>query len=223
MRILTALAFAIVMTGCVRKEAAPAHSAERDSYINAFLESTFAANPDLAVYEGRRQFDGKLPDWSPHGIQREIDRLEVERAKAAAFDPNTLDDRQRFERAYATNVIDGRLFWLASAEWPFKNPSYYAGSLNPNVYVSREYAPLDQRLKSYTAYARNVPAAMKQVQANLRTPMPRPFVEIGRITLGGLASYYEKDVPGVFASVKDPHLLAISSKPTPEQSKRPRN
>lgn len=208
MRVLTALAFAILMTGCGGKQTAPAHSAEWDSYINAFLESTFAANPDLAVYQGRHEFDGKLPDWSPQGIQREIDRLKAERAKAVAFDPKTLDDRQRFERDYATNVIDGRLFWLASAEWPFKNPSYYGNALDPNVYVSREYASLDQRLKSYTTYARNVPAAMKQVQANLRTPMPRPFVEIGRITFGGLASYYEKDVPGVFASVKDPQLQA---------------
>lgn len=133
MRVLTALAFAILMTGCGRKTA-PAHSAEWGSYINAFLESTFAANPDLAVYEGRHEFDGKLPDWSPQGIQREIDRLKAERAKAVAFDPKTLDDRQRFERDYATNVIDGRLFWLASAEWPFKNPSYYGGSLDPNVY-----------------------------------------------------------------------------------------
>lgn len=208
MKALTVLAFAILMTGCGGKDTEPAHSVEWDSYINAFLESTFAANPDLAVYEGRHEFDGKLPDWSLQGLQREIERLKAERAKAIAFDPKRLDNRQRFERDYATNVIDGRLFRLASAEWPFKNPSFYADSLDPNVYVSREYASLDQRVKAYTAYARNVPVAMRQMQANLRTPMPRPFVAMGRITTGGLASYYEKDVPVVFASVKDPQLQA---------------
>jgi len=199
---LTAL---ILLSGCSRKPAEQT-SAAWNSYVSAFLESTFAANPDLAVYQGRHEFDGKLPDWSPAAIKQEINRLRAERAKAVAFDAATLDSRQRFERDYAVAVIDGRLFWLASVEWPFRNPFYYAGALDPNVYVSREYAPLDRRLKAYTAYARAVPAAMKQIRENLRTPLPKPYVEIGRTSFGGLASYYEKDVPTVFSKVQDAAL-----------------
>ena len=203
----------VYLSGCGRKQAEQKvenipGSALWDSFVGAFLESTFAANPDLAVYQGRHEFDGKLPDWSPSGIQKEIERLRAERAKAVAFDSATLDERQRFERNYAVAVIDGRLFWLASAEWPFRNPYYYSGSLDPNVYVSREYAPLEQRLKAYTVYARAVPAAMAQIRANLRTPLPKPYVEIGRTSFGGLASYYEKDVPTVFAKVQDAQLQA---------------
>jgi hypothetical protein len=85
------------------------------------------------VYQGRHEFDGKLPDWSPAGMQREIDRLRAERAKSLAFDVATLDQRQRFERDYAVAVIDGRLFWLTPAEWPFRNPFYYTNSLDPKV------------------------------------------------------------------------------------------
>jgi len=200
------LAGLVLLSGCSRKPAEQTSSAAWNSYVSAFLESTFAANPDLAVYQGRHEFDGKLPDWSPAAIKQEIDRLRAERAKAVAFDAATLDTHQRFERDYAVAVIDGRLFWLASAEWPFRNPFYYAGALDPNVYVSREYAPLEQRLKAYTAYARAVPAAMKQIRENLRTPLPKPYVEIGRTSFGGLASYYEKDVPTVFSKVQDAAL-----------------
>jgi len=193
------------VSGCGRKQAAQSSPAW-DAFVGAFLESTFAANPDFAVYQGRHKLDGKLPDWSPAGIQAEIERLRAERAKALAFEVAALDERQRFERDYAVAVIDGRLFWLASAEWPFRNPFYCTDSLHPNVYVSREYAPLEQRLKAYTAYARAVPAAMKQIRENLRTPLPKPYVEMGRTTFGGLASYYEKDVPTVFAKVQDSQL-----------------
>ncbi|HVG34172.1 MAG TPA: DUF885 domain-containing protein, partial [Pyrinomonadaceae bacterium] len=75
-----------------------------------------------------------------------------------------------------------------------------------DVYVSREYAPLPDRLRAYTAYARNVPAAVEQLRRNLRTPLPRTYVQIGRTSLGGLANFYEKDVPAVFASVQDQQL-----------------
>jgi hypothetical protein len=33
--------------------------------------------------------------------------------------------------------------------------------------------------------------------------MAKPLVKIGRKTIGGLADFYAKDVPGIFAAVKD--------------------
>jgi len=61
-------------------------------------------------------------------------------------------------------------------------------------------------MRAYVRYARDVPRATRQVGANLRTPMPRTWVAVGRIAFGGLARYYADDVPGVFAEVKDPAL-----------------
>jgi len=44
-------------------------------------------------------------------------------------------------------------------------------AIDPDVYVSREYAPLEQRLKAYTVYAKAVPTAVEQIRKNLRTPL----------------------------------------------------
>jgi hypothetical protein len=177
-----------------------------DSYVSEFLEAYFVAHPDFAVRAGRHEFDGKLPDWSAEGIAREIKRLHAEKDRVAGFSDSALDERQRFERGYLASVIDGELFWLESAEWPMRCPQYYADGIDPDVYVSREYAPLDQRLKAYIAYAKAVPAAVDQIRKNLRTPLPKTFVNIGHTTYGGLISFYEKDVPAIFASVKDEQL-----------------
>jgi hypothetical protein len=114
-----------------------------------------------------------------------------------------LNERERFERDYLDGVIDADLFWLESVEWPFRCPQYYGDAIDPDVYVSRQYAPLEQRLTAYTNYAKSVPAAVAQIRKNLRTPLPRTYVNIGHTTFGGLASFYEKDVPAIFASVKD--------------------
>ncbi len=173
-----------------------------DAYVEQFLTDYFAANPHFAVYQGRHEFDGKLPDWSPDGISREITRLKSERGNAAAFSDSDLDERQRFERDYLIAQIDKDLFWREIAEQPFTNPYFYSDALDPDVYVSREYAPLETRIKAYTAYARAVPTALEQIKGNLRLPMAMNHIKIGRQTIGGLADFFEKDVIKVFEPVR---------------------
>jgi hypothetical protein len=184
----------------------PDKSKSWDSNVNEFLEAYFVAHPDFAVRAGRHEFDGKLPDWSAEGMVKEAKRLHAEKDRLAGFQDAALDERQHFERDYIASIIDSDLFWLESAEWPFRCPQFYADAIDPDVYVSREYAPLDQRLRAYTAYARAIPIAIDQIRKNLRTPLPKTFVNIGHTTYGGLISFYEKDVPAIFAPFKDEQL-----------------
>lgn len=209
---LLAAGLLLLASGCQqttpRAPADSAGAAAWDDYVAALLESEFEADPPNAVRAGRHEFDGRLPDWSRAGIDKEILRLRVQRERALRFTDEGLDEARRFERDYVAAQLDGNLFWLESAELPFRDPTYYSGELDPNVYVSREYAPLVDRLRAYIKYARAVPAAAEHIRANLRTPMPRTFVKVGRIAFGGLATFYEQDVPGIFSAVADPTLQA---------------
>jgi hypothetical protein len=174
-----------------------------DAHVEQYLNGYFAANPTFAVYQGRHEFDGKLPDWSEEGLKKQIDFLKDQRTKASAFKDDQLDERQRFERDYMIAQIDGDLFWRETADLPHTNPYFYSGALDPDVYVSRPYAPLETRIKAYIAYAKNVPPALEQVKKNLKLPMARSLVKIARTTIGGLAGSYESDIAKVFSEVKD--------------------
>lgn len=177
-----------------------------DHFVRSFLDGYFERHPTFAAGAGRHEFDGRLPDWSPEGLAREADWLKAERARAAEFDPATLDERRAFEREMLNVVIDSDLFWLEAAEWPRRNPMFYAGPIDPSLYLTRDYAPLPQRMRAFVEYARALPAAAAQVRANLLTPMPRSHAELGEMTFGGLAGYLETDVPPLFAAVDDPAL-----------------
>lgn len=179
-----------------------------DRFVQSFIAGYFESHPTFAAGAGRHEYDGRLPDWSREGIEGEIARLREERVRAEAFDAGMLDESRAFEREALLSVIDFELFWLAGAETPWRNPLYYAGPLDPNLYLSREYAPLEERLRAYIDYARAVPRAADQIRANLVTPMPRTFAELGKLSFGGLPGYYERDVPAVFAAVDDPALQA---------------
>ena len=200
------LAALVLGAGCQQQRAD--RGTEWDAFVNEYIEGYFRANPTSAVNAGRHEFDGKLPDWSPMGLGKEIERLRSAGERAAAFDPASLDERRRFEREYLLAAAGSRLFRQETLEEPYKDPGFYFGALDPDVYVSREYAPLEQRMRAYIAYAKGVPGARLQMIANLRTPLPRTYIELGRNTFRGLASFYADDVPTVFAAVSDSELQA---------------
>jgi uncharacterized protein (DUF885 family) len=171
-----------------------------------FIEDYFNARPFFAAQSGRHEFDGQLPDVSNHGIKREIARLHDQRAQIAAVDPKTLEPRERFDREYLLAVVDRDLFWIEKTKFPFTNPAFYIDKLDPDMYLNRNYAPLDVRMKAYIKYARGVPRMVNDIKANLQSPLPRSYVELGISLFGGLAEFYSKQVTASFASVSDPEL-----------------
>jgi hypothetical protein len=180
---------------------------EWDAFVERYLTGYFELHPDQAVRAGRHELDGRLPDWSPGGLRKTAEFLHRSREEAARF--AYLNDRQRFERDYFTAEIDRELFWREKAQWPMKNPIFYTdlgAGLDPSVYVTRNYAPLEVRLRGYIGYAKSIPKAVEEIKRNLRPPLPRTYVDLGRTVFGGMVGYLEKDVPGVFAPVKDAGL-----------------
>jgi uncharacterized protein (DUF885 family) len=204
---------AVIVTGALAVATARAADtsgadAAWDAGVASFIEGHFAANPVTAVYAGRHEFDGKLPDLSDAALRRDVARLELERTKLLAVDPATLSASRQRERQYLLAALAVELFWKSEADWPRRNPSFYLGLLDPEIYLSKPYAPLESRMRAYIAYAREIPRAAAQIRANLRTPMPAPWIEYGVNAFGGFAEFYAKDVTAVFAGVQDPVLQA---------------
>jgi hypothetical protein len=184
----------------------PAKSAAWSRFANDYVEATFKAQPFFAVYAGRHEFDGQMPDLSKAGIGAEVTRLRAARSAALAVAATTMSDAQKFEREYLVSVIDDSLFWYSKVGFPFRNPAWYVNQLDPDIYLSRSYAPLGQRMRGYIGYAKAIPAIAADVRKNLRTPMPKSFVEYAIKAFGGFGDFYKKDVPKVFASVADSAL-----------------
>jgi Bacterial protein of unknown function (DUF885) len=171
-----------------------------------FVQSYFAAQPFFAAQSGKHEYDGQLPDVSAHGLKREIARLHDQREQLTAVDPIPLEPLERFDRAYLLSVVDHDLFWLEKAHYPSTNPYWYLASIDPDVFVSRNYAPLNVRMKAFIKFARGIPKMMTDIQANLLGPLPKSFIELGIAEFGGFVEFYKKDAPQVFASVSDPAL-----------------
>ena len=206
-------ALALLAGGCTSTggpeapEATQSQGAWAD-FLERSIEGYFRLNPEFAVNQGRHEYDGQLPDWSGTGLANSVSFLRSTIATAEGFDDDALSAEQRFERDYLLAVMRGNLFWLTVADSPRSNPAFYVGSLDPSVYVTRPYAPPEQRLRAYIAYLRAVPRAAEQIRANLRTPLPLSFIDYGKAGFGGYAQYYRGDGKAAFASVREPALQA---------------
>ena len=192
------------------KEAAPAQAEKAtdwNAFVDNFIEGFFAAHPTFAVTNGRHEYDGQLPDWSRDGIAAEIARLHQQRDAAQAFDAANMEAQQRFQRDYLIALIDRNLFWLETANSPFRNPAFYfdwlLDSLDPSAYISLTYAPAATRLQSLTRLLNNIPTATKQIQANLQHPLPSTYINYGVDSFGGMADYFRNDLPAAFKGVGD--------------------
>jgi hypothetical protein len=172
-------------------------------YAARFIEDYFKAQPFFAVQAGRHEFDGQMADLSAAGIAREVERLKKMRTEADAFDEAALTPDQRFERAYLLSVIDNNVFWMDRARFPFTNPAWYIDRLDPEVYLSRDYAPLEKRLKGYIGYARAIPQIAADIRANLHMPLAKSVIDRGVAGFGGFAEFFRNDVSKVFAPIRD--------------------
>ncbi|HUS23361.1 MAG TPA: DUF885 family protein, partial [Candidatus Binatia bacterium] len=205
MRTLVPVLLASLLLACNTQPPKPAQPWPQ--FLDAFMEDYFRADPPFAVRQGRHEFDGQLPDWSRGAIEQRIAALKTSRLAAAGYDDAALTAQQRYEKQYLLSRIDSDLFWMDEVEQPFTNPAFYVNDeMDPSVYVARPYAPAGVRLKAFIAYARALPAAAAQIRANLRTPMPKTWVDLAQKSFDGYAAFFRKDVPKAFAGVKDRRL-----------------
>jgi len=172
-----------------------------DAFAKEFVESYLKLHPDFAVYLGRHEFDGLLPDWSQDGLNKQSAWLHQQRDSMSVFDGKSLDTLRNLEYELILSQINSDLFWLEEVKQPYRDPTFY--SLNPSVYITRAYAPLETRLLAYVRFAGAVPRAVEQIKQNLHPPLARPFIDIGETISGGFTSYFQNDVPAVFGEVRD--------------------
>ena len=206
-----------MLAGCSRestKESAPAAAPapaapatlDWPSFVDSFIEARFKTDPYFAVQSGRHEYDGKMPDWSRAALDANVSELRTYAGKLAKWDPVSLSNEQRFEHEHLQWVVDSELFWLAEAESPFRNPAWYIERLDPSMYLTREYAPLPKRLEGFLGYARAVPTLAANIRVNLRTPMPKAFIERGAAGFAGYATFFRGEMPAIFAQLTDEKL-----------------
>lgn len=181
---------------------------EWNRYVDQFVARYFEDNPHQAVSAGLHQYDGRLPDLSAPAVARTIGWLHEQRERLVAWDLTAAGEGAQFERDYLLASADRMRFGLEVSEFLYTNPSLYGSIIGPDVYLTREYAPLPTRMRAFIEYEKALPAFLDTMRANLRTPLARPRLEVAKSVFDGYVTFFGDTVPGLFTSVQDAALQA---------------
>jgi hypothetical protein len=204
--ILLVAVLALCACGGAEQQATPTGVDKQpwEAFAANTITEYYGRNPELAVSVGLHEYDGQMSDFSLAAAEEYASWIDGVIATAASYDD--LEGIEAFERDYMVNALRGELFWIRDSGFAINNPVAYAFALDFDVYIDREYAPLEERIVAYTKYASQIPTALHTMQENLELPLPAPYAQTAHAIFTGMASYMENTVPGLFSAVEDEQL-----------------
>jgi len=177
--------------------------------VDAYFDDYFKANPSQATTVGFHQFDNQLEDFSLAAHAQNRRRLQEYLAAFQAIKPRTLAPNDRDDREIMIATINSQLLEEDRVQMWRKNPDIYSGAVTSSIYalVKRDFAPLEQRLRSVIAREKQIAQALAQAREVLSNP-PKIYTEIAIEQLPGNAIFFQTTVPETFKDVKDAGLRA---------------
>jgi uncharacterized protein (DUF885 family) len=176
-----------------------------DDYIAGFL----AWRPQTGTSLGFHQYDGKVTDFSRPSLNAELARMRKFDDQLAAFNTNGLSAKAFYDYRILRSAIKRELFAFEEMAIYDRNPMTYAGVLDVNIYIKRDFAPLAERVKSLTSVLEQAPKIVAAARANLAQSLPRPEIETAIEEANGAVDFLGKDL---VEALKDVHNDTLMSK-----------
>src|SRR6187401_11221 len=139
------------------------YEAVAEEYIRGFL----AARPMLGTSLGLHEYDGKIADYSRLALDAELSRLHRFDDRLRKFDLEKLGQRQSIDLRILQASIRGELFERQELGAYERNPMVYARAADLNVYIKRNFAPLEDRVRSIIAIESQIPNILIAARTNL--------------------------------------------------------
>lgn len=164
-----------------------------ESLANEYITDLLKMYPERATSLGEHRYDHLLNDYSMAGIKRsrEFNQKYLDRLKQIPLDKlskvNNVDARiMRDNLEY--NVF--RIDVLREHEW---NPLYYNVGTAINNLISRNFAPLNERIKNAKSRLEQIPQVVAAAKANLKNP-PRVHTETAILQNKGVINLIKGDL-----------------------------
>jgi uncharacterized protein (DUF885 family) len=176
-----------------------------DRYFNDY----FHFRPDLATDAGLHGDDAELPAYTRGEIEAEITRNRRALKELDSITQPALSPDDRFDARLLESSIRGHLLSLADIrEWT-KDPNFYGDLASEALFVlvERDFAPVDERLKSLIARERRVPEVLASARANVQNP-PAVYTEVAAEQAKDEIGFLENNLPQAVSAARDQNLKA---------------
>lgn len=150
----------------------------------------FVLRPTMASYLGLHEYDGLLPDLTADSTRRWTATARSLLEELSAIPESDLTPARRLDRNILRLLLEGSLFELTDTRELDRNPMVYLFHPDLTNYISREYAPVAERVAGIVRILTSVPALFENAKERLERALPRPFVTLGIQIAAGLPAHF---------------------------------
>lgn len=171
-----------------------------DRLVEDVFAALWALDPAAAVYLGKHEYDGMVPDWSAGTVTAHLADLDRFSAELLALDD--LDEDQGLDRELLIAAIEKVRFEWMVLRSAARNPMDWVYLLDPDLYMKRDYAPEVDRAAVVTRLLRSADAVLDLARDRLDPVLARTIVEWGITTARGLGTMIAEEVPIAFVGLE---------------------
>lgn len=176
---------------------ASAADADFEALAARYLDELPALSPVSATSLGDHRYDHRLDDVGPQGRREALAFWRRYEAELQGIDRGSLSKANQIDAALLANQIGSSLWSLRELqEWAW-NPVQYTQLAGTAIYglMSREFAPLEERLASVAARLEAMPGFLQQVRDSLEPArVPKIHAETALSQTPGLISILDNMV-----------------------------
>ena len=175
-----------------------------DEYLAGFL----AWRPQTGTTLGLHQYDGRITDFSQASLNAELARLKTFERRLGALATTDLSPEASYDYRILRGAIKREIFGFEQMQIYSRNPMTYAGVLDVSIYIKRNFAPLEERVRWISAILNQAPKIFAAARANLADSLPQPQIETAIDQANGAADFLSKDLVAALKAVKNETLMA---------------
>ncbi|HEY5825643.1 MAG TPA: DUF885 domain-containing protein [Cyclobacteriaceae bacterium] len=201
-----ALCLVFFFSSCTKKEnAITTLDASFEKLSEEFLTGYFAFRPATATYLGMHEYDRQKRDYSKAALDAELARLKDFEQRLVSIG-DSISTKASYDYKILLSAIRQEIFSFEDLQVFNKNPMTYAGTLSLNIFIQRDFAPLNERVQSIIAIEEQAPAIFAAARENLNDSLAKPYVETAIMIADGTADFLGKDLADALKEVTDENL-----------------
>jgi uncharacterized protein (DUF885 family) len=197
-------------TGPAIQTAQPSASDQAfEKFVYEYFDGFFRFDPASATSAGIHKYDGDLPSYSQTDIQSEIARSQMALRELAGIPTDGLSEANLLDATVLESLINGHLLDLANIRMWSKDPGFYNTQAGTALYslIERDFAPIDDRLKSLIARERRIPDILNSARANVVGP-PAVYTKVAIEEVRAQIAFLEDALPQAVAGARSLALRA---------------
>jgi hypothetical protein len=182
--------------------------------LRSFFDSYYRLRPVNATFTGVHDYDDRLPDWSPAGLDAAADEMRRLRAALLAAPGSPLEAVEGRDRELAIAFLDIQLAEIEGPHFQRGNPSLAIGEAAFGLIslMTRPFASADRRAASAASRLAALPSFLEGARSSCRLDVPEEWANRSLRECDGLERLLEDGIPSWIhvESIGDSHAARLT-------------